>query len=417
MFMVEKDERMVKLAMTAIVAFGFISLFGDIIYEGARSAIPTYLEILAAPAFVVGFAMGLGEFLGYGLRLISGYIADTTRAYWALTITGYALIISIPLLALTTDWRIAIFLVIIERTAKAIRTPARDTLISVTTKGVGRGKAFGLHELMDQIGATVGPAIMAGGVYYAMLNGATPKEQFLFAFSLLFIPYAMLLFVLLSGYLKMKEPAAEALQEAKKVEVKEKLTSSYYFYTLAVMLNTAGLFPIALIQYKATTLFTEALWVVPLLYLVVQGIDAVAAPLSGAAYDRYGIKVLSLPFILSVLPTLFLGMPFIPNLPFPADVTTFLILSVIAFGIILGMQESIYRAAVADLTGITKRGIGYGLFSTAYGLGFLIAGSVLGYLLDLSVTNTIYMVYAIIYTIVLQLISVLFLYLAIRGKQ
>ena len=139
--MVEKDERMVKLAMTAIVAFGFISLFGDIIYEGARSAIPTYLEILAAPAFVVGFAMGLGEFLGYGLRLISGYIADTTRAYWALTITGYALIISIPLLALTTDWRIAIFLVIIERTAKAIRTPARDTLISVTTKGVGRGKA------------------------------------------------------------------------------------------------------------------------------------------------------------------------------------------------------------------------------------------------------------------------------------
>ena len=200
-------------------------------------------------------------------------------------------------------------------------------------------------------------------------------------------------------------------EEAKKVEVKEKLTSSYYFYTLAVMLNTAGLFPIALIQYKATTLFTEALWVVPLLYLVVQGIDAVAAPLSGAAYDRYGIKVLSLPFILSVLPTLFLGMPFIPNLPFPADVTTFLILSVIAFGIILGMQESIYRAAVSDLTTVERRGTAYGIFYTSYGLGFLIGGAIFGWFIDSNLFVT-----AIIYSVIAQLLAIIILSLSQRKE-
>ncbi|MGQ4890880.1 MAG: MFS transporter [Candidatus Njordarchaeia archaeon] len=411
------EKESVRLAMVAVISFGLISLFGDIIYEGARSIIPSYLELLAAPALIVGFAIGLGEFLGYALRLISGYVADTTRAYWTLTIVGYLLVVSIPLLAFTSNWQLAILLVITERIAKAIRTPARDTLLSVTTKGIGRGKAFGLHELLDQAGATLGPIIVAGSMYYASLQGSPRVDQIRFSFSILFIPYIILAIVLLSGYLKMNKPTKTALQDSKKERKEEKLTPTYYYYTFAVMLNTAGLFPIYLILYEATKFFNQILWLIPLLYLLVQGVDAVFAPISGTAYDKYGRKTLMIPFILSIFPTIIIAssMTPIPNLTL--EPITAIISATIIFGIILGMQESIYRAAVADLTGISKRGLGYGIFSTAYGLGFVIAGTTIGYLLDLSLVNPNAMIYATIYTITLQALAITLLAKTIKETK
>lgn len=411
-----EESQSVKLARMAIIAFGLISLFGDIIYEGARSSIPTYLELLGASAVIVGFAIGLGEFIGYALRLVSGYIADTTKAYWALTIIGYGLIISIPLLALAFDWRIAVVLVIVERLAKAIRTPARDTLISVTTKGIGRGKAFGLHELFDQIGATLGPALMALVIYYFSTKGVSSLKQFRIAFLVLFVPYVILLAVLMSGYLKMRVPTAKALDIARKTEVREKLTGSFYMYSFAVMLNTAGLFHIALILYLASYIFENVLWLVPILYLIVQGIDAVAAPISGAAYDKYGRKTLMVPFALSIVPTLFIAAMFIET-KLVIDEPVLLIIAVLFFGIILGMQESIYRAAVADMTGVKKRGTGYGIFNTAYGLGFLLSGVVLGYFLDMIRGGyNIFAFYAVLYSVLMQVFAIILLFLSIKKQ-
>src|SRR6202158_4449819 len=89
-----------KSAIRFIVALGLISLFADVTYEGARSITGPFLGTLGASAFVVGFVAGLGEMVGYALRLASGYIADKTRSYWMLTIVGYALNLAAgPLLA------------------------------------------------------------------------------------------------------------------------------------------------------------------------------------------------------------------------------------------------------------------------------------------------------------------------------
>ncbi|MDT8358134.1 MAG: MFS transporter, partial [Methanomicrobiaceae archaeon] len=69
------DRRAIYLV---ILLFGFVSLFGDIIYEGARSVTGPYLSLLGGTALVVGVVAGLGEFLGYALRLVSGHLADIT---------------------------------------------------------------------------------------------------------------------------------------------------------------------------------------------------------------------------------------------------------------------------------------------------------------------------------------------------
>lgn len=55
-----------------IVSFGVVSLFADMVYEGARSIIGPYLATLGASSLVVGVASGAGEFIGYGLRVVSG---------------------------------------------------------------------------------------------------------------------------------------------------------------------------------------------------------------------------------------------------------------------------------------------------------------------------------------------------------
>ena len=94
-----------KAAFHLIVIFGLVSLFGDIVYEGARSVNGPYLKTLGVSAAVVGFIAGLGEFIGYAIRLVSGYFADKTKAYWIFTFLGYGMLISVPLLSLTASGR------------------------------------------------------------------------------------------------------------------------------------------------------------------------------------------------------------------------------------------------------------------------------------------------------------------------
>jgi hypothetical protein len=123
-----------------VVLLGLVSLFSDMTYEGARGINGSFLQILGTSGATVGLVAGLGELLGYGLRFISGYIADKTKKYWAILITGYLLnLFSVPLLALAGYWQIAVLLMITERIGKAIRTPARESLLSFGTQKIGRG--------------------------------------------------------------------------------------------------------------------------------------------------------------------------------------------------------------------------------------------------------------------------------------
>jgi hypothetical protein len=152
-----------KAAYTFLVLLGIVSLFSDLTYEGARSILGPYLLLLGASASTVGFVSGLGEFIGYALRLITGYISDKTKRYWLITIVGYAInLIAIPALALAPGlgWVYACGLIVLERFGKAIRHPAKTTIASFAATEVGAGKGFALQEVLDQIGAFIGPLVL-----------------------------------------------------------------------------------------------------------------------------------------------------------------------------------------------------------------------------------------------------------------
>jgi MFS family permease len=382
-------------AYFSILLLGIVSLMGDFVYEGSRGLVPSYLGFLGATAVVVGLVGGVGDFLGYSLRLVSGFLADTTHAYWLFIFIGYGLIVSIPLLGIQLGLGIAIILVLLERFGKAFRSPSRDTVLSIISKDVGAGKAFGMHELLDQIGAIFGPLT----VTFLMLF---TNDNYSFTFTFLFIPFIALLAALAYTYKKIGSRIIVA--EPQKTEEKtKKLTKPFQIYTFAVFLNMAGLIPFSLILYKASEiLLPTQQWIVPLIYLLIQGVDAPMALISGYAYDKFGIGVLALPFLLSVFP---------PLLAVASTELSMIVASAAIFGLVLGTQESIYRAAVSELTPISSRGTAYGIFNTAYGFGLLISGALYGLVL----VSKPPFVAIVIYVVIAQIIATASL-LNIRSK-
>ena len=132
------DNSYHKVAMRFVLLLGVVSLFADMTYEAARSIAGPYLAILGASGAVVGFTAGAGELFGYGLRFFSGLLSDKTQRYWTITITGYAVnLLAVPLLELANHWGLAVALIMAERVGKAIRTPARDGMVSHAAAVVG----------------------------------------------------------------------------------------------------------------------------------------------------------------------------------------------------------------------------------------------------------------------------------------
>jgi len=245
---------------------------------------------------------------------------------------------------------------------------------------------------MDQIGAVVGPAIVA---VVLLATG----DKFEAAFSVLFIPYIVMLIVLVTAYVKLKDRVSLPAVPEKKVGLR-KLPRGFMTYSTAVAFNAMGLVSIGLIMYRASSLGSLP-WIVALLYLTAQAIDAVSAPLAGYAYDSVGRKLLYFPFALSIIPStliFFGGLEYV-------------VASTLLFGIIFGMHESIYRAAVADLTRPEVRGSAYGVFHTLYGLGFMIGGAVFGLFLD---HGLIYL--AVPYVVLTQALAIFLLRKTMNSK-
>ena len=347
-------------AIKFVLLMGLVSLFGDITYEGARSVIGPYLATFGLTAAMVGLVTGLGEFAGYGLRLLSGYFADRTRSYWFLTFLGYAMILAIPLLAFAKYWWVAALLIVAERLGKAIRTPARDAMLSFATKQVGRGLGFGIHEAMDQLGAVIGPLIVLA---------ALTRYGFREAFAVLFLPTLMVLATLTATWKVYQSPQKFEEGEEKKSEIG--VRSVFWTYSLFVFLSVVGFLSFPLLSYHLV-LYVD-LKLVPLLYALAMGVDAVFALISGRLYDQIGFRALLLVPLLT------------PLILFALHPTIFGVFAgVVAWGAVMGMHEAITRAAVADLTGMKKRGTAYGIFNTVFGVAMLVGGAVLGYLYDTS---------------------------------
>lgn len=372
-------------ALRFVILLGIVSLFADMTYEGARSVTGPFLGIMGANATTVGLVIGFGELVGYALRLVAGYVSDRTRQYWALTLAGYGLnLLAVPLLALAGAWQIAALLIITERLGKAIRTPARDKMLSHATNVIGHGRGFGLHEAMDQIGAVLGPLLVA------VVLGLSGSYQS--GFAILLLP-ALLAFSFLilarARYPQPRdfEPAAPPLET-------EGLPQAFWFYLAAVAFIALGFadFPLIAFHFQKEAMLAPDM--IPVVYAVAMGVDALAALIFGHWFDRAGITALMAATLLSSVfaPLAFLGS------------TAMAIAGVVLWGIGMGAQESIMRAAIAEMVPADRRGSAYGLFTAGFGLFWFAGSGLMGILYDHAI------LYLVVFSVVAQFLALPFLW-------
>ena len=389
-----------KTAIRVIIIFGIISLLEDMVYESARSANSQYFELIGINAAQVGLVFGIGEFLGYFLRLIAGILSDKTGKHWLFIFIGYGMLIAVPLMGLTTNWNFLVVLILVERIGKSLRNPAKDTILSAVAENqVGTGFAFGLQEALDQLGAFAGPLIFTL-VFYLSKNSEIAEYQL--GYKVLMIPFVALMLFVTFAYLQTEREKLIPVIKQRQFQ-SESLRPTFWIYTAFTFFCTLGFLNFSIIGYhlKANRLLSDGN--ITLLYSVAMIVDAITAIIIGRAYDqmkrRIGTKTGGLA-VLGAIPAITLLIPFLAL----GTSTTMIILGMIIFGIIIGVHETIMRSAIADITPFNKRGTSYGIFNACYGLALLGGSAFTGYLYNLNQLGAIK-----IFTCAVELIA-LFLY-------
>lgn len=366
-----KDRLGRSSAVAFIVLLGVVSLFADMNYEGGRSVVGQYIKLLGTSAFALGLSAGFGEFIGYALRLVSGSVADRTRRYWLLIITGYVVqLSSLPMLAFVRGWKLALLFLFLERVGKAIRKPAHDAVISFASKQTGSGFGFGLHEAMDQVGAFLGPALFSL-LLFSGPDGAAIAD-YRRGLILLFIPAGLAVLVTVGARFFFPRPQMFELDRATPEVRLKGYSRGYWMIVAASGLLAVGItdFPLIGLHLMRTGGFNEA--AIPLLYSGAMAVDAAAALVFGKLYDRFGAKALLGLFIaeLFTAPMVFLG---------PSWAVIF---GMALWGVSVGTQESILKAAIGDRVPREKRARAFGLFNTAFGFFWFAGSAAIGFLYD-----------------------------------
>ena len=352
-----------KAAATRIIIFfGFVSLFADMTYEGARAIHGPFLALLGASATAVGLISGVGELIGFGLRLASGMLADKSRQYWLLTILGYGVnIVAVPLLAFAPNWQTVAMLVVLERVGKSVRAPARDVMLSNAAQTVGAGWGFGLHAAMDQAGAVLGPLMVAG--IYAW------RHEYRHAFLWLGVP-ALITMALL--FLAKHYYPKEDLSPPAGVAESRQYPFTFWIYIAAACLLAIGYADYSLIGYHLMQTHVAAESAIPLFYAMAMAVNAVSAMVFGKWYDKQGIVSLIGGTVLAAvsLPLCFLGG------------FEWAVAGMICWGAGMGAIDAVLRAGISKQVSMNKRGTAFGVFNAAYGIAWFVGSLLMGRLYD-----------------------------------
>ena len=382
-----KNKKRISQAMLFIIFFGIVSLFSDMTHEGASSIRGAYFTILGASAGAIGFVSGLGELIGYSMRYVFGRIADKRKNYWFMTIFGYVIdVLAVPALALVGEngWIAAAILLIIQRMGKAIKKPAKDTIMSFAASQEGVGKSFGIQEMLDQIGAFLGPVLL----YLVMLfkTTGTTFEIYSTCFAVLAIPGAITIIMLLVT--RRKFPNPENFEPEAKEFVPFEMKKSFKYYIIGISLFAFGFIDYSLVIMHISRNFTSIAGglaetssiinsgTIPLLYAGAMLVDAIAALIFGYMYDKKGVKVLGLSTIISAPFSAFVFM---------GKSVPMVLVGVVLWGIGMGAQESILKAAVTTMVPKSSRATGYGIFECSFGIFWFLGSWLLGVLYDISV--------------------------------
>jgi MFS family permease len=264
-----------------------------------------------------------------------------------------------------------------ERLGKAVRSPAKDTLLSHASTRTGRGAAFGVHQAMDQLGAVLGPLLLA-----AVL--AARHDDYRTAFGVLAIPGALVLAVLVWLWRRVPDPAAyEERETGGEPQGRVRLPPVLWRYVAAVGVLSCGIASFPLLAFHAQTRGIVSAAQIPILFALAMFVDGLSGLVMGRVYDRRGGYVLlAVPVAACAAATAFSAN------------AALVWIGVAVWGVVNGVLDSTVKAVVTELVDRDARASAFGWLALVRGVGLLVAGAVLGVAYDYSITLTVVLIVA-----------------------
>lgn len=378
----ERTSSAAQAALRFVALVGVVNLFADMTYEGGRGEVGAFLQHLGAGGALVGLIAGGGEFLGYAIRSVSGIIADRTGRYWIDAWVGYIInMLCVPALALAGTWPAAAGLIIGERMGRGIRKPVMAASLARAGDSIGHGKAFAINELLDQIGATVGPLIVA----FAIARGGS----FSVGFGVLLVPALLTLVFLIPASAAGKRIVPDN-PDAEGPALKDR--AAFVRYAMGGALVAAGFVDFALISYRFQRDHIVGAAAISVWFAVAMLVGGISAPLLGSLFDRRGTVAMVLALVLNAAATAlaFLGAGL------TAEIGAAL------WGIGTAVQDSLVLSLVATTIGKRRGATTFGLYDLIFGIAWFIGSAIAGVLLDVST------LWLVIVTVALQLLAIPF---------
>ena len=366
----KRESALADSAFRFVLTIGIVNLFADMTYEGGGGINGAFMGSLGASAAVISIVAGLGEFLGYSLRSVAGYVADRTGRHWAVTFVGYSVnLFAVPAMALAGSWQVAAVLVLAERIGRALRKPTVEAMLSYTTGKHGKGWVYAVNTALDETGATIGPLVVAAVLFL--------KGSYQDAYAMLLLSTLLALATLVVARLRF--PVPERFEQEDTTSAKA-FGASYWLFMSAAACFAAGLMSYELLSYHLNKTGIVAQAWAPVLLAFATGSGVIANLILGKAYDRFGLPVLLVAVVLSAL--------FTP-LAFIAEQWWIVVAAMPLLGIGYAVQDTLLKAVVAGMLPKRRRDLVFGLFYTGYGCGWLLGSVAMGLLYDRSLATLV----------------------------
>jgi MFS family permease len=349
-----------------VYALSVVSFLNDVSTEMIYPLIPVFLTtILGASAGFVGAIEGAAESTASLLKLGSGWWSDRLRRRKPLVVAGYAIAAVLrPLVAVARSAIEVLMIRIGDRVGKGIRSSSRDALLADSVHPSVRGRAFGITSAADNAGALLGPLIA-----FAMLEWWHASLRTVFWLAA--IPGIAAALTALVGIREMAHEASAA--DSKQIGLAGHMGSRFWAFLVVIVIFTLGNSTDAFLLLRAKELGVPVA-LAPILWALLNAAKSVFNVPGGALSDRIGRR-----------PTLIAGWLVYAIVYFlfaRASAAWHAWALFAAYGLYFGLTEGAQLALVADVVPKERRGVAYGWYYIAIGIGALPASLLFGLIWD-----------------------------------
>jgi MFS family permease len=350
----------------AVWLLGWVSLATDAASESVYPLLPFFLTtVLRASALSLGVIEGAAEAVNSLLKILSGRQADKSRAKRPLVLLGYSVSSAAkPFIAIVTS-PLQVFVVrILDRLGKGVRGAPRDAMLASWATSDNRGRVYGVHQAMDNLGAVIGPALAT--LFLLFYPG---RYRTLFALTIIpgVISVLLILLVPERDDARPKMDAAKGRDGADTGDRAEPIPDRFTRFMVILTIFSLGNSTDAFLLLRLTDAAGSATFV-PLMWAGIHVVKSAVSFVSGGWSDRIGRRaVIATGWV--VYAVVYAGFAMSTSL-------TALVAWFIVYGFYFGFAEGTEKALVADLAPASRRGTAFGIYNAVVGFGALTASIV-----------------------------------------